>query len=78
MKFKIIAQIDGEPKARQRFEPDRKSAGIAVSQLLNDPTVPIGTVVEIYEQKEELVQRYEKVSDRMGVASGSLGKMPLL
>lgn len=60
MKFKVIAQVSGEPKARQIFAPDRQTAGIAASQLLNDPTVPAGTIIEMYAQKELLVQTYKK------------------
>ena len=60
MKFKVIAQVEGEDKARQKFAPDRAGAGKIVSQMLGDPTVPVGTEVRVVEEREVVVAAYVK------------------
>ncbi len=60
VKFRVTAQVEGEMKARQMFAPDRGAAGRCASLLLADPTVREGTVVEVVEVTEVVVERFVK------------------
>jgi hypothetical protein len=60
MRYKVAATIPGEPKSRQIFCPTRLSAGDAMSNMLADPTVPVGTEVVISREEEVVVERYVK------------------
>jgi len=60
MKFKVTAQVEGEDKVRQKFAPDRGTAGRIVTQMLGDPTVPAGTEVRVVEEREVVVAAYVK------------------
>ncbi len=60
MRYRVTAWVVGELKARQMFAPDRTAAGKCASLLLADPTVKEGTVVEVWEERSEVVERFTK------------------
>ncbi len=60
VKYRVTAEVEGEQKARQMFAPDRTAAGRCATILLGDPTVKEGTVVEVWEERSEVVERFVK------------------
>jgi len=60
MRFRVVATVEGENKARQRFAPDRQTAGQIATQMLGDASVPVGTEVRILEERESVVACYVK------------------
>lgn len=75
MTYKALCNVTGEPKPRQISGNHYRPISLWVSQTLADSSVPIGTVVEVYEVREVLVRAFEKKDKSLCAQCGGMGRV---